>query len=98
MKIGYKLMKKNDEYFLQKAIDLAMEARKLGNEPFGAILVKENQIVMEGRNQINTYTDPTHHAEIGLIRDYCRENKVDDLRSFTLYSSMHLLLRYYLLR
>jgi len=67
-------MEKNDEYFLQKAIDLAVKAKNLGNEPFGAILVKGNQVVMEGTNQINTYTDPTHHAEIGLIRDYCRKN------------------------
>ena len=55
-------MIKNDEYFMRKAIELAMKSRNEGNEPFGAILVKDNEIVMSGENQINTLCDPTHHA------------------------------------
>lgn len=80
-------MTKNNEYFIRKAIDLALKSREQGNEPFGAVLVKDNEIVMSGENQIHSIVDPTHHAEIGLIRKFCSENKIDDLSDYTLYSS-----------
>jgi tRNA(Arg) A34 adenosine deaminase TadA len=76
-----------DELFMQKAIEMAVQARNEGNEPFGAILVKDEEIVMIGENKINTLCDPTHHAEIGLIRKYCSENNVFDLSEYTLYTS-----------
>lgn len=76
-----------DKEFMQVAIDLAMASRNAGNEPFGAILVKDNEIVMKGQNEINTHCDPTHHAEIGLIRRFCAENEVFDLSEYTLYTS-----------
>lgn len=79
-------MTKNNEYFIRKAIDLALKSREQGNEPFGAVLVKDNEIVMSGENQIHSIVDPTHHAEIGLIRKFCSENKIDDLSDYTLYS------------
>ncbi|PQP81400.1 nucleoside deaminase [Paenibacillus sp. PCH8] len=79
-------MNKN-EVFMQKAIEIALQARKEGNEPFGAILVRNDEIVMIGENKINTFCDPTHHAEIGLIRKYCSEHQVFDLSEYTLYTS-----------
>ncbi|WP_340401950.1 nucleoside deaminase [Paenibacillus sp. FSL H8-0079] len=76
-----------DEQFMHKAIEIALQARKEGNEPFGAILVKNGEVVMIGENKINTFCDPTHHAEIGLIRKYCSEHHVFDLSEYTLYTS-----------
>lgn len=76
-----------DEYFMHKAIEIAQQARQEGNEPFGAILVKDEEIVMIGENKINTFCDPTHHAEIGLIRKFCSEHHVFDLSEYTLYTS-----------
>ena len=55
-------MTKTDEKFIDVAIKLALKARKDGNEPFGAILVKNNEIVMYGENKIHSNCDPTHHA------------------------------------
>ncbi|MFF2753115.1 nucleoside deaminase [Psychrobacillus sp. NPDC058041] len=80
-------MAKIDEQFMEVAIKLALQARKDGNEPFGAILVKNNEIVMYGGNKINSNCDPTHHAEIGLIRTYCSENNIFNLSEYTLYTS-----------
>ncbi len=77
----------NEELFMKRAIALATLAKENGNEPFGAVLVKNNRIVKEGNNQIHTHTDPTNHAELGLIRDFCRENNVTDLSDYTLYTS-----------
>lgn len=80
-------MLKNDEYFMKKAIEIALQARKEGNEPFGAILVKNDKIVMIGENKIHTFSDPTHHAEIGLIRTFCSENNISNLSEYILYTS-----------
>lgn len=81
------LASEKDKEFMKIAIDMAKDARNNGNEPFGAVLVKDGEIVMRGENKINSKTDPTHHAEIGLIRDYCSANDVSDLSKYTLYSS-----------
>ena len=76
-----------DEKLIRRAIALAAAARDKGNEPFGAVLSKDGEIVMEGENRINSGFDPTYHAEIGLIRKFCTENEVTDLSEYTLYSS-----------
>jgi len=80
-------MNNNDILFMREAIRMAKEARDNGNEPFGAILVKNNEVVMRASNQIHSACDPTHHAEIGLIRSFCSENNIDDLSEYTLYTS-----------
>ena len=76
-----------DEFFMQRAIELSAEAVEHGNEPFGAVLVKDGRIVCENENQIYTKNDPTFHAEAGLIRKFCEEARITDLSSYTLYSS-----------
>lgn len=76
-----------DEQFMEEAIRLSELAAEHGNEPFGALLVKDDRIVYTSENQIYTRTDPTFHAEAGLIRRFCAETKITDLREYTLYSS-----------
>ena len=76
-----------DEVFMQEAIRLSKLAVLHGNEPFGAVLVKDGGIVYTNENQIMTQQDPTFHAEIGLIRRFCMETRQKDLRGYTLYSS-----------
>ena len=78
---------KNDEYFMKAAIDLSIAAVEHGNEPFGAVLVKDGEIVYRNENQIYTMHDPTFHGEEGLIRRFCAETGITDLRDYTLYSS-----------
>ena len=78
---------RTDEFFMKKAIELAVSAVEHGNEPFGAVLVKDNDIVYTNENQIYTATDPTFHAEAGLIRNFCKETHIVDLHEYTLYSS-----------
>ncbi len=58
-----------------------------GNEPFGAVLVKDGKIVYTNENQIYTAGDPTFHAEAGLLRRFFAETHITDLREYTLYSS-----------
>lgn len=77
----------NDEFFMEKAIELSALAVKHGNEPFGAVLVKDGEIVFANENQIYTRNDPTFHAEMGLLRLFCAETGITDLSEYTLYSS-----------
>ena len=62
-----------DEIFMKKAIELSKLAVEHGNEPFGAVLVKDDQIIFTNENQIYTRHDPTFHGEAGLIREFCAQ-------------------------
>ena len=75
------------EFFVEKAIELAESAVEHGNEPFGALLVKNGEVVYTNENQIYTRHDPTFHAEAGLIRRFCEETGITDLSEYTLYSN-----------
>ena len=77
----------DDKYFMQKALLFAESSVKSGNEPFGAVLVKNGEIVACGENKINTENDPTYHAEMGLIRDFIRKTGVKTLADYTLYTT-----------
>lgn len=76
------------EEFMQRA--LALSARALdtpGTEPFGAVIVKDGQVVGEGFNHSVAHCDPTSHGETEAIRDACRRLQTVDLSGCELYSS-----------
>ncbi|MBC8952506.1 tRNA adenosine(34) deaminase TadA [Xenorhabdus sp. PB62.4] len=58
----------SDEYWMRRAIELAMQAQEKGEIPVGAILVADNEIIAEGFNHPITDHDPTAHAEIIALR------------------------------
>ena len=76
-----------DETFMRQAIELSRLAVQHGNEPFGAVLVKDGLAVFTNENQIYTKHDPTFHGEAGLIREFCAQTGITDLREYTMYSS-----------
>ena len=76
-----------DEVFMEKAIELSRLAVEHGNEPFGAVLVKNDEIVFTNENQIYTKHDTTFHAEAGLIREFCAKTGISNLQEYTMYSS-----------
>lgn len=60
--------------FMQEAIRLAIEGMQQGcGGPFGAVIVKNNEIVGRGYNQVLTSLDPTAHAEVVAIREACQK-------------------------
>ena len=77
----------DDKIYMKKAIELAKAAVEHGNEPFGAVLVKEDEIVFKNNNQIYTKHDPTFHGEAGLIREFCEKIGITDLHEYTMYAS-----------
>ena len=77
----------DDARFLRRAIELAVEARARGDEPFGAILVHNGEFVMEARNAVHSDTDVTQHAETRLVSKACRSLPADVVEDSTLYTS-----------
>ena len=73
--------------FMREALLLARHAAARGNDPYGAVLVRDGAIVARGENRVRTMSDPTCHAELGMIRDYCTEQNTLDLSDCTLYAS-----------
>ncbi len=60
-----------DERFLLEAIRLADESITKGGGPFGAVLVKDGEIIGRGTNLVTLNNDPTAHAEVQAIRTAC---------------------------
>lgn len=76
-----------DEDFLRLAINLALQARQRGADPFGAILVENCGDVKRASDRSLELSDPTYHAELSVISEYCREHQCISLEGFTLYTS-----------
>lgn len=74
--------------FLREAIRLSFE-KMHANEggPFGAIIVRGDEIVGRGWNRVTSTNDPTAHAEIVAIRDACSRLKNFCLTGCEIYSS-----------
>ena len=62
-----------DRRFMQMAIDLSVENVKNGGGPFGAVIVKDGEVVATGANRVTANNDPTAHAEVSAIREACRK-------------------------
>ena len=61
------------EAFMQEAIRISKEMmRQDEGGPFGAVIVKNGQIMGRGWNKVTSSNDPTAHAEIVAIRDACQ--------------------------
>jgi len=73
----------DDEKFMRMAID---EARK-GDFPFGAVIVRDGEVIARGRNLGRTNGDPTAHGEMMAIRNCLAEHGSVALRGSTLYTS-----------
>ena len=74
--------------FMITAINRAKENAKNGGYPFGAVIVKDGEIV--GRSNVDDQEfDPTAHAELSCIRDACKNLKTYDLTGCQIYSSCH---------
>jgi guanine deaminase len=74
--------------FMQKAIDLATENVISGRGgPFGAVIVRDGEIVATGANLVTATNDPTAHGEIVAIRNACTSLATFELKGCHIYSS-----------
>lgn len=77
-----------DEYWMRKALQLAREAEAVGEVPVGAVLVKDDQLLAEGRNAPISAHDPTAHAEIVALREAGKRLNNYRLPGTTLYVTL----------
>ena len=81
-------MTNRDEFFMRRAIQLAQEGMDTNSGgPFGCVIVKDNEIIAEGFNQVTSTNDATAHAEIIAIRKACQRLNSFHLEDCVLYTS-----------
>ncbi|WP_262891287.1 nucleoside deaminase [Adhaeribacter swui] len=74
--------------FMREAIQLSMDTMKAGHGgPFGAVIVRNNQIIARGFNNVLATNDPTAHAEVDAIRKACAALQTFQLTDCELYTS-----------
>jgi tRNA(Arg) A34 adenosine deaminase TadA len=73
--------------FMQRAIELAVQNVENNGGPFGAVIVKNDTIIAEGTNRVSANNDPTAHAEMMAIREACKKLNTFDLKGCEIYAS-----------
>lgn len=77
----------NKEAFMRQAIALSQRAVERGNHPFGALLVRDGEVLLSAENTVHTEHDATHHAELNLVSAASRQFDAATLAESILYTS-----------
>lgn len=72
---------------MKQAIQLALKNVEQGGQPFGAVLVKDNEVISEGVNELHIHYDVSGHAELLAIRRAQEKLQTLDLSDCTMYAS-----------
>lgn len=79
---------RNHARHLRRALELAREYSTDGvHGPFGAVVVRDDEVVGEGWNRVVAGNDPTAHAEVVALREAARRLGTHDLSGCVLYAS-----------
>ena len=77
-----------DLHFMELAITWSKKgAASAVGGPFGAVIVRNGEVIGEGHNQVLAANDPTSHAEVVAIREACKKTGDFQLSGCTIYSS-----------
>lgn len=76
------------ERFMRMAIRISERnvTNALGG-PFGAVIVRDGELIAKSANKVTTTLDPTAHAEVSAIRIACKKLKTFDLSGCIIYTS-----------
>ncbi len=78
----------NREIHMARAVVISRQRMRDGlGGPFGAVVVKDGEIIGEGFNQVTSANDPTAHAEVIAIRKACQAIGNFQLAGCEMYSS-----------
>jgi guanine deaminase len=81
-------MSAEQQKWMAEAIRLSLEnVRNTPNGPFGAVIVRGDELIAAGSNSVAQTIDPTAHAEVMAIRAACRKLGTFELRGCEIYSS-----------
>jgi guanine deaminase len=83
------MSEENHDRYMARAIELSRKAAIIDSSggAFGTVIVKDGEIIGEGRNCVVAENDPTWHGEIEAIRNACRSLGTFSLEGATLYTS-----------
>ena len=74
--------------FMKEAVRLSEENIYKGKGgPFGAVIVKDGEIISCGTNCVTSLNDPTAHAEVQAIREACKKLNTFHLKGCEIYTS-----------
>ena len=73
----------NTEDFMR----LALSEAKKGDSPYGAVIVKDNEVVAKGYNTVRRDSDPSAHAEMNAIRSLTTKIQNPSLEGYTIYAT-----------
>jgi tRNA(Arg) A34 adenosine deaminase TadA len=76
-----------DQAFIGRAFEMRQRAQEIGDQAYGAVVVRDGIIVGQSPSHVVVHNDPTAHAEMEAIRDAARRLGSRDLSKCTLYSS-----------
>jgi guanine deaminase len=78
----------SENTFMQRAVALALEnVQSSRGGPFGALVVKNGEIIAEATNSVTSTNDPTAHAEMAAIRQACKKLEEFHLQGCEIYAS-----------
>lgn len=77
----------SENKFMRMAIELSKESVARGGGPFGAVIVRNGEVVATGSNSVTILNDPTAHAEVSAIRAACASVGDFNLKGCEIYSS-----------
>ncbi len=75
------------ESHLRRAFALARSAADRGDRPFGSVLVRDDEVIMEASNHVVTEDDVRRHPELHLAHRARRELDRDARRETVMYTS-----------
>ncbi|MFN0304326.1 MAG: nucleoside deaminase [Burkholderiales bacterium] len=73
--------------FMQRAFEMRRIAIGRGDQPYGAVVVKDGRIIGEGISAVVTNSDPTAHAEMQAIRDTIRRFGAGGIKGAELFGT-----------
>ena len=73
----------NPEHFMR----LALAQAKEGDSPYGAVIVKDNEILAVAHNTVRRDNDPSAHAEINVIRSLTAKLQNPSLEGYSIYTT-----------
>jgi len=72
---------------MRRAFDLAREAADRGDEPFGSVLVRDDEVIAAASNRVVTESDLRRHPELDLAREAHREYSPEERARTVMYTS-----------
>jgi tRNA(adenine34) deaminase len=77
--------KNNDERFMSLAVEEAKQAKREGDLPFGAVVVRNGEVAGKGHTRDTITQDVTEHSELQALQRACKKLGTKDMKDCVIY-------------